>query len=125
MFKSKGGSTVTLDDDKGTIELKDGGGKGKVTISKDDKVELEALQGDNCYQAKEDMIILANDIKISAGSELQFVSGGGGTKACGDNVTINGSSVKIAGSQVDFHPGGVPKAEAASGTVATVPDPIK
>jgi uncharacterized protein involved in type VI secretion and phage assembly len=125
VIKSKSGNIVTLDDDKGTIEMKDGGGKGVVTISKDNKVSFEAKTGDVTYQAKEDFIILANKIDIKAGSELQFVAAATGVDAFGDSITINGSTTNIKGSQVDFHPGGVAKAAKASGTVAEVPDPVK
>ena len=125
VIKSKGGSLVTLDDDKGEIEIKDGGGKGVVSISKDDKVSFEAKTGDVCYQAKEDFLILANKIEIKAGSEMQFVAASGGIKASGENITVNGSTVNVKGSQVDFHPGGVPKADKADGQVAEVPDPVK
>jgi uncharacterized protein involved in type VI secretion and phage assembly len=125
VIKSKSGNIVTLDDDAGTIELKDGGGKGVVTISKDNKVNFEAKTGDVTYQAKEDFLILANKIEIKAGSEMQFVATSTGVKASAENITINGSTVNIKGSQVDFHPGGVPQADKAEGTVAEVPDPVK
>jgi uncharacterized protein involved in type VI secretion and phage assembly len=125
LFKSKSGNLVTLDDDKGTIEMKDGGGVGVVTISKDNKVNFEAKTGDVCYQAKEDFLILANKIEITAGSEMQFVAASGGIKASAENITINGSTTNIKGSQVDFHPGGVPEADKAEGEVAEVPDPVK
>lgn len=125
MIKSKSGNTVTLDDDQGTITMCDGGGKGVVTISKDNKVDFEAKTGDVTYQAKEDMVILANKIEISAGSELQFVATSTGVDASADNITVNGSTVNIKGSQVDFHPGGVPQAAKAEGEVAEVPDPVK
>ena len=125
VIKSKSGNLVTLDDDAGTIELKDGGGKGVVTISKDNKVNFEAKTGDVTYQAKEDFLILANKIEINAGSEMQFVATSTGVKASAENITINGSTVNIKGSQVDFHPGGVPQADKAEGTVAEVPDPVK
>jgi phage baseplate assembly protein V len=125
LIKSKSGHLVTLDDDKGTIELKDGGDVGVVTIDKANKVNFEAKTGDVTYQAKEEFLILANKIEIKAGSEMQFVAASGGIKASGENITINGSTTNIKGSQVDFHPGGVPKADKADGEVAEVPDPIK
>jgi len=125
VYKSKSGNIVTLDDDKGVIEIKDGGDVGSLTISKDNKVNFEAKTGDTCYQAKEEFVILANKIVMEAGSEMQFVAASGGIKASAENITINASTNNVKGSQVDFHPGGVPQADKADGTVAEVPDPVK
>lgn len=125
MFKSKSGSTVTLDDDKGTIELKDGGGVGVVTISKDNKASFEAKQGDGCYQSKEEMLILAKDVVIDASDTLTIKADSTGIKASGADVELAGSTVNIKGSKVDKNPGGVPEAAKASGSVTEISDPIK
>jgi len=124
MFKSKSGGTVTLDDDAGTVAIEDGGGKGKVEISKENKVTIEAKSGDSCFQAKEAMTILAGEIEISGSDEVDFIAGSSGLKAsAGGEVKVNASIVKIQGSTVDFHPGGVPEAGEASGSVSEYPDP--
>ncbi len=125
MFKSKSGSTVTLDDDKGTIEIKDGGGKGIVTIAKDNKINIEAKTGDVTFFGKDEVNLLAAEITIKATGECKFAAGSGGLKASGATAKVNAGAVKIMGSTVDFNPGGVAQADAASGTVSDVPDPVK
>jgi phage baseplate assembly protein gpV len=119
-FVSKNGSKVVLDDDKKTVTLEDGGGHGKITFT-EQAVTIEAQTGDTCFQAGADLDIVAGKITFSAG-EVQFVAGGGGIKASAENITVKGSVVNVMGSQVDFHPGGVPKADKASGTVTEVDD---
>ena len=125
MFKSKSGSTVTLDDDKGSIEIKDGGGQGTVTISKDNKVNIEAAQDSVSLFGKDEVVLLANEIAIKGQTEVTFASGSGGLKASGMTAKVEGSVVKVMGSTVDFNPGGVGEAAAASGSVSDVPDPVK
>lgn len=125
LFKSKSGSTVTLDDDQGTIEIKDGGGKGRVTISKDKKITIEAVTGDVTLYGKDEVILLAGEINIKASADCKLVAGAGGLKASGASVKVNAGIVKVVGMPVHIGPGGVPQADAASGSVADVPDPVK
>ncbi len=126
LFKSKSGHIVKLDDDTGTIEMHDGGGVGVVTISKENKVEFEAKDGDACYQAKEEMLILAKEISIESSGPTTFLSGSQGSKYAGANITFESSStLKIDASKTELNCGGASEADKAAGEVAEVPDPIK
>jgi uncharacterized protein involved in type VI secretion and phage assembly len=125
MFKSKSGNKVTLDDDKGTITLEDGGGNGVVTISKDKKVTFEAKKGDATFQAKEEVIILAKEISISSKQATNINDGSGGMKLTGKDVTIKSSGVmKIEAPKIEMN-GSAGDAAKAEGTVSEVPDPLK
>ncbi len=90
LFKSKTGNKVTLDDDKGMITIEDGGGKGILTISKENKVTFEAKVGDACYQAKEDMIILAAEVSIQSTETTDIKVGSKGGKHSGGTVKMTG-----------------------------------
>ncbi len=126
MFKSKTGNKVTLDDDKGTITIEDGGGKGILTISKDNKVNFEAKEGDACYQAKDDVIILAGEISIKSSDSTDIKAGSSGGKHSAASIKMTASgTLNLKASQTDLNSGGASDAAKASGTVSTVPDPMK
>lgn len=126
VLKSKKGHKVTFDDDKGTMQLEDGGGIGVFTIdAKNQKIAIEAKQGDVTFQCKDDMQILAKEIKINAQTNVDLVGKSTGVDASASDIDILGDGVvKINGSRVDINPGGVPQATAATGTVVDVADPI-
>jgi len=125
LWKSKSGHMVTFDDDKGTIEMKDGNGIGIITIDKANKINIEAKQGDVAIFAKDDMLILAKEISVKADDSAELRAGSSGLKLSGNKVTADGSTVKVHGMTVDFNPGGVAQAEGASGSVEEKPDPVK
>ncbi|HUQ02400.1 MAG TPA: phage baseplate assembly protein V [Kofleriaceae bacterium] len=125
MFKSKSGNKVTLDDDKGTITLEDGGGKGIVTIDKTNKVTFEAKEGDTTYQAKDEVIILAKEISIESKQGTQFAIGSQGMKLTGKDVNIKAKGlIKIDAPKTELN-GSASDAAKAEGTVEEVPDPLK
>jgi uncharacterized protein involved in type VI secretion and phage assembly len=126
VIKSKKGHKITFDDDKKTVTFEDGGGVGVFGIdSQKNMVSFEAKKGDVTMQAKGDMQILAKEIKITAKGKVDLCGKATGVDASSDaKIDIKADGViNIKGSRVDFHPGGVPKAAAASGSVADSPDP--
>jgi uncharacterized protein involved in type VI secretion and phage assembly len=126
LFKSKSGNIVELDDDKGTITIKDGGGKGEVIISKDNKVSFEAKEGDTTYQAKDEMIILAKEISIESKAGTAINCGSSGLKMTGDTVLMKAAAtLKVDASKTELNPGSAAEAKKAEGTVEEVPDPLK
>ncbi len=126
MIKSKKGHKIVFDDDKGSICFEDGGGVGVFSVdSKKNMVSFESKKGDVTIQCKDDMQILAKEIKIKAKTNVDLVGKSTGVDASAKDIKIKADGiVKIAGSKVDFNPGGVPEAPTASGTVADVADPI-
>lgn len=126
VIKSKKGHKITFEDDKGTLTFEDGGGVGVFSIdSKKNMVSFEAKKGDVTIQCKDDLQILAKEIKITGKGNIDFVGKSSGTDASAKDIKIKADGiVKIQGSQVDFNPGGVAEAAAASGTVEDCPDPI-
>ncbi|HVV87804.1 MAG TPA: phage baseplate assembly protein V [Kofleriaceae bacterium] len=125
VIKSKKGHKITFEDDKGTMTFEDGGGVGVFSVdSKKNMVSFETKKGDMTLQSKEDLQILAKEIKITASGKVDFCGKATGVDASAADIKIEASGVvNIKGSRVDFHPGGVPQATAAEGTVEDVPDP--
>lgn len=126
VIKSKKGHKITMDDDKKTMTFEDGGGVGVFSVdSQKNMVSFEAKKGDVTLQCKDDLQILAKEIKITATGTVDFVGKSSGVDASAKDIKITASGeVKIKGSQVDLNPGGVPEAAAATGTVEDAPDPI-
>lgn len=126
VIKSKKGHKITFDDDKKTMTFEDGGGVGVFGIdSQKNMVSFQAKQGDVTLQAKEMLQILAKEIKIKASGKVDLCGKATGVDASAAAIKIKADGIiNIKGSQVDFHPGGVPQAAAASGSVADAPDPI-
>lgn len=126
VIKSKKGHKITFEDDKGSLTFEDGGGVGVFSMdSKKNMVSFEAKKGDVTIQCKDDMQILAKEIKIKASGTADLVGKSSGVDASAKDIKIKADGlVKIQGSKVDLNPGGVPEAAAASGTVEDCPDPI-
>jgi phage baseplate assembly protein V len=126
-WKSKSGHTITLEDDAGFIEMKDGAGIGTVKIdAKGNSITVTAAQGDVSVKCKDEFAVVAGEIAITAKGSCTLSSSSGGTKASATaTVKIDGQMVALKGSTIDVNPGGVPQADKASGDVATVADPVK
>lgn len=125
-FVSRNGSKIVFDDDQGTLSFEDGDGKGKVTISKENKITIESATGDVCVQAPSgELNIVANELQ-SEGTMNFHLDSGSGTKLSSDaKITVKGGmSLKVQGSTVDINPGGVGAASAVSDSCEDVPDPL-
>jgi phage baseplate assembly protein gpV len=126
LIVSREGSKITFDDDEGTITLEDGAGNGKITISKDNKITIEALQGDLCiYSPKDDTVIVANEISME-GQQNATIAAGGDVKlgTDGSGTLKGGTMVQAQGSKIQLNPGGVQAPDAASLEAAEVQDPL-
>jgi phage baseplate assembly protein gpV len=107
-FVSRGGSTITFDDDAGTVTIADGGGKGTLTIDKQNKITLEAKTGDVVIACKDDLTIVAKEVELTATTQLEISSAGGDVKGGSDaNVTVKGAAmVQVQGAQTGLDNGG-------------------
>lgn len=126
---SREGSKITFDDDAGTVTLEDGGGKGKITISKENKITIESSSGDVCLLAPGgDLNVVAKEIKMKGSMNFHIESKSGGTKLGSDaKVTINGGGMlQVSGSsQASFNPSGGPQApQGGSASPEAVPDKV-
>src|SRR5512139_1884124 len=55
VIKSRAGSKITFDDDQEKLIIEDGAQKGRITFdAKANKITIEALDGDVCFQAPKD-----------------------------------------------------------------------
>ena len=122
---SREGSKIIFDDDKGTVTIEDGGGEGKIIISKENKITIEASGGDVCIQAPSgELNIVANELK-SEGSENYHLETKSGTNIGSDGaMTIKSSMLQCVGSTVDLNPGGVTDAQKTEDSCEEVPDPL-
>ncbi len=126
---SREGSKITFDDDAGTVTLEDGGGAGKITISKENKITIESATGDVCLLApKGELNVVANEITMKAKMNFHIESKSGGTKMGSDaKVTVDGGTMlQVSGSsQAAFNPSGGPQSpQGGTASPEAVPDKI-
>jgi len=123
---SRTGSYIEFDDDKGTVTLTDGGGIGKIEISKENKITIEASEGDICIQAPAGELNIVADKITGKGSMKGLIDCAGGLNIGGDGkVTYKGSmSAKVECTNTGLNPGGVTAPKAASASPEDVADPI-
>jgi uncharacterized protein involved in type VI secretion and phage assembly len=104
VIKSRQNSRIVLDDgDSPNIIIEDGGGKGRITLdAKNNKIIIEALDGDVCLQTPQgkmqivakmvDMKATNGGIEIYAGSTMSFGTDKGATVSGSSGVTFAGSN---------------------------------
>jgi uncharacterized protein involved in type VI secretion and phage assembly len=122
---SREGSKIVFDDDQGTITLESG--PGKIVLSKDNKITMEAAQGDICMQAPQgELTIVANEATFEAQMNCHLESMSGLNVESSANVEIKGGSMlALQGATTNLNPsGGGPSAEEASASPEEVPDPV-
>lgn len=124
---SREGSRIVFDDEAGTITLEDGGGKGKIEISKDNKITLESATGDVCVQAPEGELNIVADKLSATGSMNCTVMSGADMNVGGDGkVSFEaGMSLMVSGSAVDLNPGGVSAPGSVDASPEDVADPLE
>lgn len=124
MIKSRGGTTVTMDDEGKKFEIADGGKKGKLEFDAGaNKVTFDALDGDFCMQAPAgDMTIVAKEIEITAANDVAIYAGSTMAWGCA-NGNIKGGDIALSGSKVNDNGGSAQKPSAPSASPADVADP--
>ncbi len=126
---SKSGSAIEMDDDKNTITIKDGGGKGEISFKADDKkLTIEAKSGDVVIMASQgELKIVAEkgiemtatvNFDVRAQQNANISDGSGGTIKAGGMLAISGPA------GTDLNPGGVSQADKASTSPQSVNDPV-
>ena len=123
---SREGSRIELDDEKNTIVVKDGGGKGELTFKADDnKLTIEAKQGDVVIKAAKDLTIVADGgIEMQASMNLD-IRGGTGVNIEGQGTKITGSAMmQVSGTATMMGSSAAGPASAGSTSPQDVPDPL-
>lgn len=125
MIKSRQGSKITFDDDKGTITLEDGAGKGKITIDAENKkIIIEALEGDVCFQSPQgDTKIVAKAAELKAQQKLEIHAGSAMSWGSDSDVKINGQNVTMSGSMANQNCGNAQAPTAPTASPKDVEDP--
>lgn len=121
---SRQGSRIEFDDDKGTVTIEDGGKVGRIVISAENKITLEAKSGDLVLQAPAgELTVVATNCDIQATQGLKIQAGT--TINLGANtVSIQGGRITVSAPRLDLNPGGVPSPAAASASTKDIPDPV-
>jgi len=123
---SRSGSYIEFDDDAGTVTLTDGAGIGKIVISTENKITIEASEGDLCVQAPSgELSIVANKI-TGKGQQNGLIDCSSGLNIGGD-AKVNykgGMSAKVECTSTDLNPGGVSAPGEASASPEDVADPV-
>jgi uncharacterized protein involved in type VI secretion and phage assembly len=127
IIKSRAGSKVTFDDEKGSISLEDGGGKGKITFDAgSNKITIEAMTGDVCFQSPAgDMVIVAKSAEFKATGNLEMHAGSTmswGTDASG---SVKGGTVTMSGANANANCGQAQAPAAPTASPKDVDDPYK
>jgi uncharacterized protein involved in type VI secretion and phage assembly len=127
VIKSRQGSRILFDDgEEPKIIIEDGTGKGRITFdAKNNKIIIEALDGDVCFQSpQDDMKIVAKEAEFKATQNLEIHAGstmGWGTDA---SATINGGGgVTMSGSKVNLNCGMAQAPAAPTADPKDVEDP--
>ena len=125
MIKSRQGSKITLDDEQNKIIIEDGTGKGKITFDATaNKLIIEALVGDVCLQSPTgDMQIVANEIEMKAGTNIEIHAGSAMNWGSGAAVEVGAPSVSMSGSKANANCGGAQAPQAPTATPVDVADP--
>jgi uncharacterized protein involved in type VI secretion and phage assembly len=129
VIKSRQKSRIVMDDGSSTpgVIIEDGSGKGRITIdTQNNKIIIEALEGDVCFQTPQDeMKIVAKMVELKAtqgGIEIHA----GSTMAWGTDAdaTISGQSgVTMSGTTHNNNNGAAQAPQAPTTTPADVDDP--
>lgn len=126
MIKSRQGSQILFDDDKKQIVIKDGSGKGCITIDAGaNKITIESLEGDVCFQApKGEIKIVAKAMTLDAQTNVEIHAGTDMKWGAGSKTTIkSGGSVVLAGSKQNSNCGVAQAPAKPSATPKDVADP--
>lgn len=125
VIKSREGSKLTLDDEKMKIILEDAKGHAKITFdSNENKIIIEAVKGDVCFQSPQgDTQILAKDIEMKAGQNIEIHAGSTMAWGADASVTVKSQSVTLSGSTHNENCGSAQMPQAPTADPQDVPDP--
>ena len=110
VIKSRAGSKITFDDDKGQLIIEDGGGKGRITLdAQNNKVIIEAINGDVALQSPQgDMTIVAQSAEFTANMNVDIKSGTSLSLGATTAMTLGGQSLlQVSAPQIAWSGGGV------------------
>jgi uncharacterized protein involved in type VI secretion and phage assembly len=125
VIKSRAGSKITFDDEKNQLIIEDGAQKGRITFdSGSNKITIEALDGDVCFQTpKDDMIIVAKSIEMTASQNLEIYAGQAMAWGAGGSATIKSSQTTLSGAKVNTNCGSAQMPTAPTTSPQDVADP--
>lgn len=125
VIKSREGNKITFDDANEKLIIEDGVGKGRITFdAKANKITIEALDGDVCFQTPaDDMIIVAKSIDMQATQNLEMHAGDAMAWGSGTNANIKSSGTTLSGSKVNTNGGGAQMPTAPTTSPQEVADP--
>jgi uncharacterized protein involved in type VI secretion and phage assembly len=106
-FRSRGGSSLWLDDEAGTITLEDGAGAGRIVLDRAGRIRLEAPDGDVELQAPEGTLsIVARDLELSARHELVIAAGAEVVVGARGRADLRAASIQVGAARLDLDPPG-------------------
>jgi uncharacterized protein involved in type VI secretion and phage assembly len=124
-IKSRGGSMITFDDEKGALVIQDGANKGKITLdAQNNKIIIETTDGDICFQSPaDDMTIVAKSIEMTATQNVEIYSGETQAWGCGGSTTLKSPSSTMSGAKVNKNCGASSMPSAPTTNPQDVEDP--
>ena len=127
VIRSRQNSKIIFDDDKNTLIIEDGAGKGRITFEADkNRVFIEALVGDVCMQSPTgDMTIVAKTAEFNASSNVEIHAGDKMQWGTGANGNIKASTKDLSGAKVNLNCGVAQSPPKPEKTPEDVPDPYE
>ena len=125
VIKSRQGNKITFDDDQMKIIIEDGVQKGRITFdAKANKITIEALDGDVCFQTPaDDMIIVAKSIELTASQNLEVHAGQAMAWGAGGSASIKSGQTTLSGAKVNTNCGSAQMPTAPTTSPQDVADP--
>ena len=123
---SREGSKIEFDDDQGLVTIADGSGIGKIVLSTENKITLEASSGDVCIQAPSgELNIVADKLDINGQQNLTISSTSGMDAGSDADLNIKaGAMLQLSGQTVEANPASVNGPEEGQAECEEVPDPL-
>jgi uncharacterized protein involved in type VI secretion and phage assembly len=126
-FVSRGGSCVEFDEDQKKVTIKDGGGAGSIVMdAQNNKITIEAKQGDVAITCKDDLIIVAKEVQMTATTQMEISSATADVKGGSDaNVNLKGGTMlQVQGAQVALNGGSAQAPQKPTANPQEVADPV-
>ena len=128
VIKSRAGSKIIFDDDQMKLVIEDGTGKGRIMLdSNANKIVIEALDGDVCFQAPQgDIRIVAATAQLSATQNVEIHAGKAMAWGTDASASIQGGSgVELSGAKVNLNCGNARAPEPPKADPQDIPDPYE